>query len=209
MYLLAVANITIFTSAVYHQKHSQRISSGLLAVLETEGLCLMQPVSHLLTDELTKCPKCYPSVPVFPTCSTRKNIHLKLKLTSSLGLTFIDRNKTKQLNLQLTKEQQQQKSFEHQFTQTQPRLLPQGRVFQQFTFHLTNDSNFLPTHAASFVTIYLLSHYLSWKSEEPVQKSCGVLRGYLSHPVYQGRTCAAFLADVWVIYSQRLWWQPY
>lgn len=44
IWLLAVADITIFISAVHHQRLSWRIPSGLLAVLETEGLCLMQPV---------------------------------------------------------------------------------------------------------------------------------------------------------------------
>ena len=154
--LLAVANITIFTSAVHHQKHSQRISSGLLAVLETEGLCLMQPlwVSHLLTDELTKCPKCYPSAPVFPTCSKTKNIHLEQKLTYSLGLTFIDRkqNKTKQTKTK-TNKGRNRKHFKHQFTQIKPRIVPQGRIFQEFRFNLNNDSNFLPTLAASLVFV--------------------------------------------------------
>lgn len=111
----------------------------------------------------------------FPTCSKTKNVHLELKLTSSLGLSFIDRKQSKITKAPKTKTNKgtNRKCFKHQFTQTQSRILLQVRVFQQSRFHLNNDSNLLPTHAASLITICLVSHYLSWKSQEPVQELWG------------------------------------
>lgn len=123
-------------------------------MLETEGLCLMQPVSHLLTDELTKCPKCYPSVLVFPTCSKTKNIHLELKLTSSLGLTFIDRNKTKQLNLQQTKEQQQQQALNISLLKPSPGYCPRAKFFSNSDFIWPMTVIFFPHVQPLYLFIY-------------------------------------------------------
>lgn len=94
-------------------------------------------------------------------------------------------NKTKQNRTKSLKQKQTKEKTENVLSigllKLSPGYCPRA-VFQQFRFHLNSDSNFRPTHAASLVTTCLLSHYLSWKSEGPVQEWWGGSLVRLSSP---------------------------